>query len=486
MSFKKKFANLDDFVLIKLLGSGYNCKVKLGFQESTKKYFAIKIIRIKVHIDSNIKAMVNEIQLLSKMNHENIINLLRYSEDGTYMKKNGSTYKTKYVALELASNGELFGYVSTSGPFPEKICRAYFHQLVNALDYCQKNGIAHRDLKPENILLDDKFILKVSDFGFSTFFARQLTSHVGTKLYMAPEMHLEPSYCGQSVDLFAIGIILFTMFTGLQPFENCATQKDSFYRLFYQNNLQTYWETVSKYMPKQKGKTYEFPEDFKQIIGGLMAVDPTHRPSIAEIKSMDWFNGEVATKEEIFLEMNKRKLRVDEENEKERLEKILEKQKRKAEEESNTSKKSRNEQFLNQPLIGNKPHRGEIGENKELDKEKLKNVNLEKNRELFQCKPEEKALGNNNQDFITDSVSQEVFLSLYEMLKLKCNEVVLDEDWYKIKAKIIQEIDTLEFVMKFWKIDEKMISIEFCRKEGPSLAFYKIVKEIKDGLNKMF
>ena len=254
MSLKKKFATLDDFLLIKLLGSGYNCKVKLGFQESTKKYYAIKIIRSKVHIESNIKAMVNEIQLLSKMNHPHIINLLRFSEDGNYTKKNGKNYQTKYVALELASNGELFGYVSCSGQLEERVCRAYFHELIDALDYCHKNGIAHRDLKPENLLLDEKFNLKVSDFGFSTFFVRELTSHVGTKLYMAPEMHIDQSYYGPPIDLFATGIILFTMFTGLQPFENSASQKDSFYRLFYQNNLSTYWDNVANYMPKQKGK----------------------------------------------------------------------------------------------------------------------------------------------------------------------------------------------------------------------------------------
>ena len=480
----RKFANLDDYLLIKLLGSGYNCKVKLGYQETTKKYFAIKIIRNRVHVDSNMKALLNEIQLLTKMSNENIINLHKFSEEGVYCKKNGKTYKTKYVALELASNGELFGYISTSGCLDERICRAYFHQLINALDYCHKNGVAHRDLKPENLLLDDKFNLKVSDFGFSTFYSRELSSHVGTKLYMAPEMHFENPYYGASIDLFATGIILFTMFTGLQPFENSATQKDSFYRMFYTNNMTSYWETVSKYMPKQKGKIYEFPEEFKQIIGGLLAVDATQRPSIAEIRNMAWYNGDVATKEEVFAEMNRRKIKVEEDNERQRLEKIVEKQKKKIEEESIFSKKSPHhyDKLVNQPQIGKNVHRDNL-----IGTEKSEE-NIEKYRELYEFNSleDQLALGKNCLDFMTSSSPQEVFVTLYEWMKLKCNEVTIDENYYKVKGKIVKEMDVLEFAVKFWKLKEDTISLEFCKKEGPSLIFYNIAKEIKDNLNKVF
>jgi serine/threonine protein kinase len=98
----------------------------------------------------------------------------------------------------------------------EKMARYFFHQLISAIDYCHRAGVAHRDLKPENILLDNDFNIKISDFGFSTFISRTLTSHVGTKLYMAPEMHMaDRSYNGPSVDIFALGLILFTLYTGL-------------------------------------------------------------------------------------------------------------------------------------------------------------------------------------------------------------------------------------------------------------------------------
>jgi len=76
------------------------------------------------------------------------------------------------------------------------------------------NGFVHRDLKPENLLLDDDFVLKISDFGFSGPIAGRdnsgmLRTHLGTMSYMAPELHLGKRYDGAKVDIFAAGIILF-------------------------------------------------------------------------------------------------------------------------------------------------------------------------------------------------------------------------------------------------------------------------------------
>ena len=78
------------------------------------------------------------------------------------------------------------------------------------------------------------------------------------------------------------------------------------------------------------------------MISSLLAVNATHRPSIAEIRNMAWFKGQVATKEEVYAEMIKRKAKVDEENEKERLKRMYERQK-KMEEEAIAKKEPRGE-----------------------------------------------------------------------------------------------------------------------------------------------
>ena len=79
-----------------------------------------------------------------------------------------------------------------------------------------KCGITHRDLKLSNILLDDQYQLKIADFGLSAPIdgrdgSGYLKTNVGTENYMAPEIHLRIPYKGEEVDLFASGIMLFTL-----------------------------------------------------------------------------------------------------------------------------------------------------------------------------------------------------------------------------------------------------------------------------------
>jgi len=66
--------------------------------------------------------------------------------------------------------------------------------MISGLEYMHQNGIAHRDMKPENLLFDDKFNLKIADFGFSTLLCGKdnsglLHTILGTESYMAPEIH---------------------------------------------------------------------------------------------------------------------------------------------------------------------------------------------------------------------------------------------------------------------------------------------------------
>jgi serine/threonine protein kinase len=146
------------------------------------------------------------------------VNLIEYSKDGVVEKANGHKEPVIFIALELATGGELFDYVATTGRFNENISRFYFNQLLEGLDYVHQRGVTHRDLKPENVLFDQFFNLKIADFGFAAPLAGKdgsgtCKTKLGTESYMAPEIHARKAYTGASVDLFACAIILFIMYT---------------------------------------------------------------------------------------------------------------------------------------------------------------------------------------------------------------------------------------------------------------------------------
>lgn len=112
---------------------------------------------------------------------------------------------------------------------------------------------------------------------------------------MAPEIHARKPYIGSSVDLFACGIILFIMITQHPPFLKAEPQ-DRFYKLLCANRPDLFWSAHSQNKP---GGSAFFSEDLKLLITSLLQYEPSHRPSIEEVKAMPWFNGPVPTHEEI-------------------------------------------------------------------------------------------------------------------------------------------------------------------------------------------
>jgi len=212
--------------------------------------------------------------------------------------------------LELASNGEIFEYLAKTEKFPENIARYYFKQLISALLYINQKGFVHRDLKPENLFLDENFNLKLADFGFAACVegrdgSGKLKSILGTESYMAPELNIKAKgYHGIPIDLFSAGVILFIFMTGTPCFKT-AHPNDQHYKLICTNNHTLFWKS---HMAR---KNMKFSRDFMEIISSLLAFDPINRPSIAEIMSHAWYNGETATHEEVLNYFNNKKIAVD-------------------------------------------------------------------------------------------------------------------------------------------------------------------------------
>lgn len=238
----------------------------------------------------------NEINTMKRMNHPNILHLLDYSDKWVAVKEDGKKLNVAYTALEYAENGELFDYVAETGKFSEKEARYYFHQLIDALDYIHKQGYAHRDIKPENILLDDKFNVKLADFGFAT---KNTIWHTrkGTFGYMAPEVLANEEYKGQEEDLFSAAVILFILLTQHPPFIR-AEPGDRYYKKVCKGQWEQFWEIHAD---------ENLPDSFIDMFSKMISVKPSDRLSMKEVKNHEWYKGPVATQQEIIKEFTKRK-----------------------------------------------------------------------------------------------------------------------------------------------------------------------------------
>ena len=119
---------------------------------------------------------------------------------------------------------------------------------------------------------------------------------------MAPEILVGVKYYGTMVDIFAAGIILFIMVTQMPPFQ-MAHPKDGLYKYACLNRMDQFWKYHFQY--HETGKDF-FSSSFIDLINWIFNFDHTVRPSLAEIKAHEWYNGPVATKEEILEEFTKR------------------------------------------------------------------------------------------------------------------------------------------------------------------------------------
>jgi len=208
----------------KVLGEGASGVVCIG--EKNGVQYAIKKIR-KDKIKS-FKPFISEAEISLQLKHENIITYYEIFEDSEYIS---------YV-MDLGEGGDLFDFIvgCPLGHLPADIVIDLLIQIFGVVDYLHSvKGIVHRDLKPENFMIKinvyNKPQIKLIDFGFATYIPKngeKLREYLGTREYAAPEILEETGY-REKVDEWAIGVIMYNMLTGFEPFkgETPSEIKDS-------------------------------------------------------------------------------------------------------------------------------------------------------------------------------------------------------------------------------------------------------------------
>jgi len=172
--------------------------------------------------------------------------------------------------------------------------------------------------------------MKIADFGFATSLTGkngngQLKTYLGTESYMAPEIILKKSYKGEAVDIFACGIILFIMVSGIPPFLKADAKTDRYYRHIYRKEFAEFWDVHERHRAHETNGEQFYSEEFRDLINAMFAYKPSDRPSIEQIKNHPWFNGTLPNIDELKNEFAERKERVEAEVQRQREEKKEEK-----------------------------------------------------------------------------------------------------------------------------------------------------------------
>ncbi|KAE9368793.1 calcium/calmodulin-dependent protein kinase-like protein [Stipitochalara longipes BDJ] len=246
--------------------------------------------------------ILKEVQIMRQLDHPNIVKLVDFSESRQYY----------YIILELAPGGELFHQIVRLTYFSEDLSRHVITQVAEALEYLhEEKGVVHRDIKPENLLFspipfvptknpkpkgpedEDKadegeFIkgvgaggigkIKIADFGLSkVVWDNQTMTPCGTVGYTAPEIVKDERY-SKSVDMWAMGCVLYTLLCGFPPFydESIQVLTEKVAKGQY-TFLSPWWDDISK--PAQ------------DLVSHLLTVDPNRRYTIRQFLDHPWIKG---------------------------------------------------------------------------------------------------------------------------------------------------------------------------------------------------
>ncbi|KAK3094442.1 hypothetical protein FSP39_001787 [Pinctada imbricata] len=263
---------MENYHVLEVIGEGSFGKVYKGRKKYSAQVVALKFIPKVGKPEKELRNLRREIDIMRNLHHENIIEMLDSFE----------TDKEVVVVTDYAE-GELFQILEDDGNLPEEQVRLIACQLVSALYYLHSHRILHRDMKPQNILLGKGGIVKLCDFGFAramSFNTLVLTSIKGTPLYMSPELVEEKPY-DHTADLWALGCILYELFTGTPP--------------FYTNSI---FQLVSLIIKDPVKWPKNMTPAFKDFLQGLLTKNPRCRLAWPELLHHPFVSDGVNVREE--------------------------------------------------------------------------------------------------------------------------------------------------------------------------------------------
>ncbi|KAG1970397.1 hormonally up-regulated neu tumor-associated kinase homolog A-like [Pimephales promelas] len=259
-----------NYLVGRKLGEGSFAKVREGLHATTGVKVAVKVIdKRKAKKDSYVtKNLRREGQIQQMIRHPHITQLLDILE----------TENSYYLVMELCPGGNLMNHIYEKKRLDEREAQKYVRQLVMAVEHLHRAGVVHRDLKIENLLLDEQDNIKLIDFGLSNCagilgYSDPFSTQCGSPAYAAPEILSRKKY-GHKVDVWSIGVNMYTMLTGTLPFTVEPFSLKALHQRMVDKDMNPLPPSISSAAVN--------------LLKRLLEPDPDKRPNIHQVMTDSW------------------------------------------------------------------------------------------------------------------------------------------------------------------------------------------------------
>ncbi|KAM4771152.1 PAS domain-containing serine/threonine-protein kinase [Rhinophrynus dorsalis] len=208
--------------------------------------------------DDEFGRITQEIAILSRLQHPNIIRVLGVFENEMFFQ----------LVMELHGDAlDLFDFIDSQPNLDEPLASYIFRQLVSAVGYLHSQNILHRDIKDENIIIAPDFTIKLVDFGSAARLqpGKLFSTFCGTTEYCAPEVLLGNPYPGPELEMWSLGVTLYTLIFGENPF--CE---------------------VEEILEAGLNPPFIVSQELQVLISGLLHRDPDTRMTLDELLRDPW------------------------------------------------------------------------------------------------------------------------------------------------------------------------------------------------------
>ncbi|KAJ7741771.1 kinase-like domain-containing protein [Mycena maculata] len=276
-----KYPKVVGYDLVQQIGGGGFSRVFRAVNVKDHRVAACKVIALTPETsEKERKTIEKEMRIHAALKHTNILEFMNAVV--VELKHRDQFVPGFYMLLELAAGGDLFDKIAPDVGVGDEVAHFYFNQLIAGMDYIHKEGVCHRDLKPENILLDVGGTLKISDFGLSSVFklketgrTRTLTERCGSLPYVAPELNSDQPYEAEPIDVWGVGVILYTLLAGNTPWDEPTQNSPEFMRYLSGEIF-------------QEEPWNRFSSEALSLIQGLLTIDPRERFTLEDAFQHPW------------------------------------------------------------------------------------------------------------------------------------------------------------------------------------------------------